>query len=91
MSKLIDTLGNLAWLSANETALKALLPEVWTLATNIDGPKLGFGLKLLGVDWRSAEEFGRVMVFLEKAQLLQRRDYQVRVNAARVFPPVSRA
>lgn len=88
MSALIKTLGNQEWLATNEAALKALLPETWTLVTNLNGPKLGWGLKLLGVDWRSEQEFGRVMVFLEKVQLMQRRDYQVRANPGRVFASV---
>lgn len=89
MNELRKTLGNREWLTANETAIKSLLPVTWTLATNLDGPRLGFGLKLLGVDWSSADEFGLVMVFLEKVGLLQRRDYQVRANPSRVFPTVS--
>jgi len=91
MSDFTKTLGSLEWLAANEDGLKKLLPETWTLDTNLNGMKIGFGLKLLGVDWRSVDDFSRVMVFLEKTGLLLRKDYQVRANPSRVFSTVSRA
>lgn len=80
-----DTLGNQHWLKQNEPKLRELLPETWTLATNLNGLKLGFGLKLIGVDWRSEDEFGRVMVFLEKVGIMQRKDYLVRRNPDLLF------
>jgi hypothetical protein len=85
MSALRDTLGNAQWLRDNEEKLRAMLPETWTLATNLDGLRLGFSLKLAGVDWRSEDEFGRVMLFLEKVGIMQRKDYLVRRNPSLVF------
>jgi len=87
MSKiLMNTLGNEAWLQKNEGALKRILPETWTHIENMNGLKIGFSLKLLGVDWRSEKEFGRVMVFLEKIGIMQRRNnYSVRGNPISVF------
>ena len=54
---LIETLGNEAWLKENETKVKNLLPKTYTHINNLNGLKLGFNLKLLGVDWRSESEF----------------------------------
>lgn len=82
---LVDTLGNRDWLRENEPALREMLPETWTLATNLNGLQLGFRLKLLGVEWSSPDEFGRVMVFLEKVGIMQRKDYCVRRNPDPVF------
>lgn len=83
---LADTLGNKEWLKANEAAIRALLPETWTHMENLNGLRLGYGLKLIGVDWRSEDEFGRVMLFLEKTGMLQRQnDFQVRANHRSIF------
>ncbi len=82
-----DTLGNMEWLRANEDAVKKLLPENWTHIENLNGMKLGFGLKLVGIDWRSEDQFGKVMLFLEKIGFMQRQNgYQVRANPSRVIP-----
>lgn len=81
-----DTLGNEAWLRENEVKIKSLLPQTLTLATNINGLQLGFSLKLLGVDWRSPDEFGKIMVFLEKIGILHRENgYQVMANPRSIF------
>lgn len=83
---LIETLGNETWLKANEAKIKEMLPETWTHIGNLNGLKLGFHLKLIGVDWRSPDEFGRVMLFLEKAGMMQRQNgYQVRANPSSIF------
>lgn len=82
---LLDTLGNETWLRENEPKLREMLPETWTLATNLNGLQLGWQLKLLGVDWRSPDEFGRVMLFLEKVGIMLRKDFLVRRNPERVF------
>jgi len=48
---------------------------------NVNGLALGFQMKTLGIDWRSQEEFGRVMVFFEKIGLMQRQALmQIRCN-----------
>ncbi len=85
---LVDTLGNAQWLRDNEQAIRKLLPETWTLITNVtqgDAMRIGFQLKVLGVDWRSTDEFGKVMLFLEKIGIMQRKDYLVRRNPDLVF------
>ena len=82
-----ETLGNIEWLRANEDAIKKLLPENWTHMENLNGLKLGYGMKLIGIDWRSEDQFGKVMLFLEKLGMMQRQNgYQVRANPSRVIP-----
>ena len=80
-TNLSDTLGNLEWCRNNEKELKGLIPSNWTHINNLNGLKIGFQLKLIGVDWRSQDEFGKVMVFLEKVGIMQRQNgFQVRAN-----------
>ena len=80
-----DTLGNDQWLRENEDKVKALLPELWTHMGNLNGLQIGFGLKLLGIDWRSEAEFGRVMLFLEKVRFMLRDGLTVKRNPQSVF------
>jgi hypothetical protein len=80
-----DTLGNDAWLRENEDKVKALLPETWTHIGNLNGPQLGYRLKLLGIDWRSENEFSRVMLFLEKTRFMLRDGLTVKRNPQSVF------
>ncbi len=80
-----DTLGNEDWLRKNENAVKKLLPETWTHVRNLNGLQIGFGLKVLGVDWRSEDEFGRVMVFLERVRFMLRDGLNVKRNPHSVF------
>jgi hypothetical protein len=79
------TLGAEEWLCNNEDALKKLLPDTWTHIHNVDGLKLGFGLKLLGVDWRSENEFARILVYFERIGLLIREGMAVKRNPCIVF------
>ena len=80
-----DTLGNEVWIKANEQAIRDMLPKTWTHVNNLNGLQLGFKLKLLGVDWRSEQEFGKVMVFLEKVGMMFRNGYMVRRNPNSIF------
>lgn len=80
-----DTLGNEAWLRENEDKVKALLPETWTHMGNLNGLKIGFGMKVLGIDWRSQDEFGRVMRFLERTRFMLRDGLTVKRNPQSVF------
>jgi len=80
-----DTIGNEQWLRENETRLKEALPETWAHVRNINGLQLGFKLKLLGLDWRSEEEFGKTMVFLEKIGIMLRDGLTVRRNPNSIF------
>ena len=65
-SRFHDTLFNHTWLKKNENAIKALMPETWTNIQNIDPIPLCFKLKVLGVDWRSENDFGSIMAFFVK-------------------------
>lgn len=67
-----DTLGNQQWMEANADKVKKILPETWTHIANLNGLQIGFNLKLLGIDWRSEDEFGKCMVFFERAGLMKR-------------------
>ena len=80
-----DTLGNEEWLRKNEKEIKALLPETWTHVGNLNGLQIGFGLKLLGIDWRNQDEFKRVMLFLEKTRFMLRDGLTVKRNPNSVF------
>ncbi|MBK6616382.1 hypothetical protein [Ottowia sp.] len=86
-----ETLGSDQWLRENEEKVKALLPETWTHMGNLNGLQIGFGLKLLGIDWRSEDEFGRVMQFLEKARFMLRDGSTVKRNPQSVFRDYVRA
>jgi hypothetical protein len=87
MSEILrSTLANKKWLLENENNLKDLLPKVWTHINNLNGLQIGLRLKLIGVDWRSQDEFANVMIYLEKIGIMIRRNgYQVRANPAPLF------
>lgn len=74
------TIDNRVWLRENEQALKALFPETWTHVENLNGLELGFGMKLIGIDWRSTAEFSFVLIVLEKLGLTLRDGLTVRRN-----------
>lgn len=79
--KFTETLGNIKWLVKNEAAIKDMLPKTWTHMNNLNGLQMGYKMKLIGIDWRSQDEFGQVMVYLEKIGFMLRQNkYQVRAN-----------
>lgn len=78
-----ETLGNNKWMAENKEKILAILPETWTHLSNLHitthlGMQLAFNLKLLGIDWRSPEEYANCMVFFTKSGLLSRDDLLVR-------------
>lgn len=83
--ELQDTLGNEAWVRANEDSIKDMMPDTWTHMKNLSCLQLGFKLKLLGIDWRSEAEFGKIMVYLEKIGLLLRDGMAVKKNPHSIF------
>lgn len=85
MSKFKETLGDQGWLKANESGLKKLLPETWTHVSNLNMLKIGFGLKLLNVDWRSREDLANIMAFLTRTRFILMDDMLVRANPAAIF------
>lgn len=80
-----ETIGNREWVKENEDKIKNILPETWTHIQNLNGLQLGFQLKLIGIDWRSEEEFGKVFVFLEKMGILLREGQTFRRNPHSIF------
>lgn len=81
-----STLGNRIWVKDHESELRALFPDTWTNIHNLNGLQIGFKLKLLGIDWRSKEEFARVMIWFERIGILQRENgYLVRANHLSIF------
>lgn len=83
--KLQDTLGSADWVKTNEEAIKKLLPNTWTHMNNLNGLQLGFRLKLLGIDWRTENEFGKIMLYLEKIGLMLRDGMIVKKNPHSIF------
>lgn len=79
------TLGNKDWLRKNETALKAMLPTTWTHIQNLKGLGIGYKLKLLGVDWRSEQQFGQAMVYLERIGIMLRDGLAIKANPRSIF------
>jgi hypothetical protein len=70
---------------ADQAHVKALLPETWTHISNLNGLQIAFGLKLLGIDWRSEDQLARVLLFLEKARFMLREGMIVKRNPQSVF------
>jgi len=66
------TLGNNEWLKENAEKIKAIFPNTFTDVRNLNMLGIAFQFKLIGIDWRSQDEFGKVMVFLEKAGFIIR-------------------
>lgn len=58
--------------------LRQLFPKSWTHMSNVSLLPVAFKLKLLGIDWRSNEDFGKAMVVLERMEVFERKDYLVR-------------
>lgn len=86
LNNLKETLGNEKWLRKNEDSLKKLLLETWTHMHNLNGLKIGFGLKLIGVDWRSDDELSKIMLWLEKVGIMVRQNtYQIKASHRSIF------
>ena len=80
-----DTLGNEEWLRANEQKVKEMLPETWTHIGNLNGLQIGFKMKLLGIDWRSEDQFAKAMTFLTKTGFFLMQGQTVKRNPHSVF------
>ena len=65
-------LTDINWLKENETDIKNLLPETWTHVQNISVLKIGFGLKLLGVNWQTEDELSKILVYLIRLGMIER-------------------
>jgi len=78
--RLRTTLNDPHWLALNGPKLAKLLPETWTHIANLNPLQLDFNLKLLGVDWRTDQEFAETMMSLEQHTILLRSGMLVRRN-----------
>lgn len=78
--KFKDTLLSLKWLESNREGLINLFPETWTHVANINPLKIMFNFKLLGVDWRSEEEFKVIMDYLVDIKFILRDGLTIRKN-----------
>lgn len=73
------TVGDKQWMTENHVKIAEIFPFQWTDAKDIPILKIGFDLKLLGVDWRSMSELINLMVVFEKMELVERnRDQAIR-------------
>lgn len=72
------TLGNEQWVRAHTAQIKAILPETWTHVQNLNGMYIGFQLKLLGIEWRTQDEFSKCLIFFERVGIMQRNGLHVR-------------
>ena len=55
--------------------IRGVLPETWTHVSNLNWLKIGFHLKLAGIDWRSLEDG---MAQIERLGLVQRDGWSIR-------------
>ena len=71
-NSLNNTVRNPDWIAANREKLRELFPETFTHPTNINFLPIRFNLKLLGVDWRTDEQFAQCLAALETANIINR-------------------
>ena len=67
-----DTIGNPAWMAENREKLTAMFPETWTHIGNVNLLSIGFTLKLMGMDWRTNDEFAKYLSILEDIGIIKR-------------------
>lgn len=79
------TIRNPEWLKKNEQAIKDIFPQTFTHMHNLNGLQIGYKFKLLGIDWRSQDEFGGIMVYLEKIKIILRDGLTVKANPHSIF------
>lgn len=81
-----NTFSDEQWLRENESAIKAIMPKTWTHIDNLNGVQIGYGLKLLGVNWRNKCEFGEAMTFLVKSGIvLMNSNNNIKANPHSIF------
>ena len=67
-----------AWTAKEATIIKNALPETWTHVHNVNWLRVGFALKLAGIDWRSESDLHNAMALMERLGVVQRDGYTVR-------------
>jgi hypothetical protein len=60
------------WLNRNLQTIRSLFPETWTHVSNVDFLPIQFRCKVLGLNFRSTEDFALFMAFLEKNKIIHR-------------------
>lgn len=77
-----------AWLRIHEADLKKPLPINWVKPNSTLLLRMGWNLKLLGIEWRSDEELIKLMVYLEQIGIIQRQNLEeIRANPESIFSP----
>jgi hypothetical protein len=64
------TIFDLTWYTKNEDVIRDMFPEEWTHVSDLNLLKIGYLLKLRGVDWTSKEELAEVLAFLTTIKLI---------------------
>lgn len=62
MSSVQETIGNPQWVVQHYVQVRDIFPAERQLMTQSDMIRVGFKMKLLGIDWRSENELAQVMV-----------------------------
>lgn len=70
-TKLQSTIGNEAWMRANAEKLRSAIPADWTAPDQTLMLRIGFAIKVIGVEWHSQQEFGGCMAFFERAGIME--------------------
>lgn len=79
-----STIGNVVWLGANEEKVRALFPAEWTHFPDLNTLKLRYGMKLIGIDYRSEQELNTILVFLTQIGIVQVHTEWIRCNPERI-------
>ena len=65
-----STILNVDWLKEHAQSVLDIFPETWTHYHNVSFVQIAFRLKLLGIDFRSDEDFRVLMDALFKVRLI---------------------
>lgn len=71
MNRFPTTFDNYEWLRANEDKLRNLVPEAPTLIDLTFFMRLGFGLKLMGVEWNDYDQVSDICSILTRFGVMQ--------------------
>ncbi len=72
------------WVAENRGNIEELLPSDWQEMDQILAIQIGYGIKCMGVDWRSNQDFGDVMTRLIDLKIMELR-VAVRNHVRRVM------
>lgn len=70
-TRLAATIGNDAWMRANAEKLRMALPEDWAPVDSGLMLRVGFAIKVAGVEWYSQDELARCMEFFRITGLME--------------------